>query len=95
MSRDIDPERVAASCTGKARFGSFNEANKVAKRARKNGRKNRREMLMREPYRCPSCHGYHLGMPNNGIRAHGKEFRRFMRKYEGRRHGDCSQADET
>lgn len=45
----------ASTCDGKARFDSWGDANKVARRYQRN--KGARVL----PYRCPYCRGYHVG----------------------------------
>ena len=52
-------DKRASSCQGKERFDSFAMAKKVADRPN-------RLHCRRAPYRCPHCHGFHLGEPSMG-----------------------------
>lgn len=54
-----EAELRSSSCDGKERFENRSLADKVARR-------NTRQRMHREPYRCPHCQGFHLGTPSPG-----------------------------
>lgn len=54
-----EEELRTSGCEGKERFATFTLADQVAKR-------NTRQRMRRQPYRCPHCHGFHLGTPSLG-----------------------------
>lgn len=58
-------DKRLSSCDGKQRFDSFEMANRVATRPN-------RLHCRRAPYRCPHCHGFHLGEPSMGRKGKGR-----------------------
>lgn len=63
MAKDVNvftPYSPEASCIGKVRFESRGLATAVQDR-RKRGRKT--QCRNNQIYKCPACHGWHLGTP--------------------------------
>lgn len=44
------------ACAGKVRFETFEQANRVARRARR-----RKNAARQNAYHCPDCAGFHVG----------------------------------
>jgi hypothetical protein len=51
--------RSVASCTGKVRFSTWVDANRVVRKDRTRGSKGLEDK--RQPYHCRACGGVHLG----------------------------------
>ena len=54
-----EEELRTSGCEGKERFATFGLADQIARR-------NTRQRMRRQPYRCPHCQGFHLGTPSLG-----------------------------
>lgn len=52
------------ACNGKRRYSSYNVADEMAKRTR------RQTEEAVAAYHCPHCHGFHVGTQNNGAREY-------------------------
>lgn len=70
-------EHEAAGCTGKARFASYHEAQRIQKRRAFN-----KEYRKVEAYRCIECRGWHLG--EKTPERSKQELRRFFARYQER-----------
>jgi len=72
-------EFEAAGCTGKARFGTYHEAQRIQDRR---VRMRDKEYQKVEAYRCKVCHGWHLGTKTEDRPK--RLLREFLAKYDHR-----------
>lgn len=79
MSTNGRNEFAAAACDGKVRFATRAAATRVVRR---NGKSHDRAQRQREAYRCPVCHGWHLGRKADQERPK-KDWQRYRARYEG------------
>lgn len=74
-------EYEKSACTGKERFTSYFGADRVMARRRR----LHREAAKFKPYRCHSCHGWHLGAKD--VERSNKGMREFLSRYQEAQNG--------